>query len=188
MKDILLGQDELKSIAARVGKEISDSLKGEDRIPLIVGVLKGSLNFMMDVLAHIDIPIYTDYIQVSSYVGSKSSGTVKLLKDVNYDCEGRSVVIVEDIVDTGLSMQYLIEHFKLHHPKRVLVATLFDKKNARKVKVPLDFVGYVLEQNDFLIGYGLDYNQLQRNLPYVYKATPEDVKELDAILEKDGVD
>ena len=185
MKDILLDRQQLQDLAKRLGKEISETLKGETKVPLFVGVMKGSLNFMMDLIDNVDIPMYTDYIQIASYVGSKSSGTVKLLKDVSYDCEGRSVVLVEDIIDTGTSMKFLIEHFKLHRPKKVYVCALFDKKNARVVDVPIDFVGHVLERNDFLIGYGLDYNELQRNLPYVYKATPKDVAELDEILAKD---
>lgn len=185
MKDVLLSKEELQAIAKRLGKELSETLKDEAKVPLFVGVMKGSLNFMMDLIDNVDIPIYTDYIQIASYVGSKSSGTIKLLKDVSYDCQGRSVVIIEDIVDTGLSMKYLIDHIQLHNPKKVYVCALFDKKNARKVEVPIDFAGHVLEGNDFLIGYGLDYNELQRNLPYVYKATPKDVRELDEILARD---
>ena len=182
---IVLNAEQIAEITSKLGHELADELRGAKKIPLIVGVMKGSLNFMMDLIKHIDIPIFTDYIQVSSYEGTASSGKVRLFKDILYDCTDRIVVIVEDVVDTGLSMQYLINHVKLNNPERIIVCSLLDKKNAREVPVKVDFAGVVLEKNDFLIGYGLDYNELERNIPYIYSATPEDVKELDDILAKD---
>lgn len=184
-KNIVLSAEQIAEVTTRLGKQLGETLRGAKKVPLIVGVMKGSLNFMMDLIKHIDVPIFTDYIQVSSYEGTASSGHVRLYKDILYDCTDRIVVIVEDVVDTGLSMQYLINHVKLNNPERIIVCSLLDKKNARQVPVQVDFAGVVLEKNDFLIGYGLDYNELERNIPYIYSATPEDVKRLDDILNKD---
>ena len=186
MKDILLNENEIKEICQRVGKEISLKLKNEDRIPLLVGVMKGSLNFMIELMKYIEVPFYTDYIQISSYYGTQRSNIIRLLKDVSYDCTNRSVVIVEDIVDTGHSMNFLIDHIKRHQAKNVYVCTLIDKKVAREVEVPIDFTGFVLDRNRFLIGFGLDYSELERNLPYIYEADEEDVARLKKILDKDG--
>ena len=184
-RNIVLSPEQIQEVTTRLGLELNEALKGAKKVPLIVGVMKGSLNFMMDLIKHITVPIFTDYIHVSSYEGTASSGRVRLYKDIIYDCSDRIVVIVEDVVDTGLSMQYLINHVNLNKPEKIIVCSLLDKKNARQVPVQVDFAGVILEKNDFLIGYGLDYNELERNLPYIYSATPGDVKQLDAILEQD---
>ena len=185
MGKIILSQEQIDEICQRLGKEISDTLRNDKKIPVIVGVLKGSMNFMMDLIKYIDIPMFTDYIQVSSYSGTQSTGLVQLLKDLSYDCSDRSVVIVEDVVDTGRSMRYLQEHIKTHHPKKIYVCALFNKQAARVENITVDFKGYELQGNEFLIGYGLDYRELERNLPYVYGATPEDVARLDKVLEEE---
>lgn len=184
-KNILLTENQIKEIVTRLGKEITKTIKNDDKLPVIVGVMKGSLNFMMDLLKEIKCEVYTDYIQISSYSGTASTGMIRLIKDLSFDCRGRTVVIVEDIIDSGNSMKYLVEHIKSHSPSKVYVCALFDKINARPIPFHTDFVGMTLTKNDFLIGYGLDYNELGRNLPYVYSATKEDVDELDVILEKD---
>ena len=111
---------QIQAICKRIGKEISDKLAGDERIPVLVGVLKGSLNFMLDLMKYISIPFYTDYIQISSYKKTERQDTVRLVKDISFDCYDRSVVIVEDIVDTGYSMDYLIRHLAIHHPKCIL--------------------------------------------------------------------
>ena len=185
MQNIILNEKQIQAICKRIGKEISDKLAGDERIPVLVGVLKGSLNFMLDLMKYISIPFYTDYIQISSYKKTERQDTVRLVKDISFDCYDRSVVIVEDIVDTGYSMDYLIRHLAIHHPKCIYVCTLFDKKLARIKEVPIDFCGVTLDRNRFLIGYGLDYNELERNLPYVYEADEEEVARLDKLSEED---
>ncbi len=182
MKGLLLDEQQIKEICQRVGQEITEKLQGEEKIPVIIGVLKGSLNFMIEMMRYIKVPFYTDYIQISSYYGTQRSNIVRLLKDISYDITDRTVIIVEDIVDTGYSMQFLMEHMKRHQAKNVYVCALIDKKVAREVEVPIDFCGYVLERNRFLIGYGLDYNELERNLPYIYEADGDDVQRLDEVL------
>ncbi len=186
MKEVLLNEQQIDEICQRVGKEISEKLKNEEKIPLLVGVMKGSLNFMIGLMKYITVPFYTDYIQISSYYGTQRSNIVRLIKDVSYDCTDRSVVIIEDIVDTGHSMNFLIDHLNRHQAKKVYVCTLIDKAVAREVEVPIDFTGFVLDHNRFLIGFGLDYNELERNLPYIYEADDEDINRLDAVLNKDG--
>lgn len=183
---IVLNKEQIEEITAKLGKQISDDLRNDKKLPVIVGVMKGSLNFMMDLLKHIDIPCYTDYIQISSYSGTRSTGVIKLVKDLSYDCRGRTVLIVEDIVDTGNSMSYLIKHVKTHAPEQVKVCTLFDKKPARVTDVHCDYVGQEITGNEFLIGYGLDYNEIGRNLPYVFAASPEDVEEYKKLFEQDS--
>ena len=183
MKGMLLTEEQIQEICQRIGQEISEKLKDEDKIPVLVGVMKGSLNFMVEMMKHIKVPFYTDYIQISSYYGTKRSNIVRLLKDISYDITDRTVIIVEDIVDTGYSMNFLVDHMKRHQAKNVYVCALIDKKVAREVEVPIDFCGYVLERNRFLIGFGLDYNELERNLPYIYEADESDVNRLDKVLE-----
>lgn len=185
MGQVILSHEELQAMAKRIAHEIVQTVKNDKKIPVLVGVMKGSLNFMFEIMNNINIPVYTDYIQISSYEGSSRGNSTRLLKDLSFDCEGRSVILIEDIVDTGHSMKYLVKHFEAHNPKKVYVCAMFDKKNARQVDVPIDFCGKILERNDFLIGFGLDYNELERNVPYVYSATKEDLERLDKALQQD---
>ena len=186
-KKILLSQEQIIEICKRIAKEIKGALKDETKIPVFVGVLKGSMNFMMDLLKYVDIPMFTDYIQVSSYQGTNSTGRVRLIKDLSFDCHGRSIVIIEDIIDTGHSMHFLKQHIQTHNPKKIYVCTLFNKEYARACDdVKADFVGMELKEDKFLMGYGLDYNELERNTPYVYMIDPKDAGELQAIIDKDN--
>ena len=185
MDKIILSEEQIQEICKRIAGEITEALKDDKKIPVFVGVLKGSLNFMMDLMKYIKFPIYNDYIQISSYEGTTSSGKIRLVKDLSFDCEGRSIVIIEDVIDTGLSMHYLIEHMKVHNPKRIYVCALFDKSYARAIDVKTDFIGVKLDHNVFLMGYGLDYNELERNVPYVYGADKEDVERLQKRLDED---
>ena len=182
MKGMLLNQEQIEELCQRIGKEISEKLQNEEKIPVLIGVMKGSLNFMIGMMKYITVPFYTDYIQISSYYGTQRSNIVRLLKDISYDISDRTVIIVEDIVDTGYSMNFLIDHMMRHQAKKVYVCALIDKKVAREVEVPIDFCGYVLDRNRFLIGFGLDYNELERNLPYIYEADGDDVNRLDEVL------
>lgn len=182
--EILLSQDKIQEICKDLGNKITDQVKDDEKTPVVVGVMKGALNFMMDLVKNIKCPMYTDFIHISSYQGTSTSGSITLTKDITRDCKDRTVVVVEDIVDTGLSMHFLIEHIKVKFkPKRIIIVALFDKINARKIDVQIDYVGHVLKDNRFLLGYGLDYNELCRNVPYVYCADEEEIKRLDNITE-----
>lgn len=183
MDKIILSEQEIKDVCVRLGAQITNDLKNEEKIPVFVGVMKGALNFMMDLLKRVDLPLYTDYIQISSYVGTQTSGVVFLSRDTSVDLTGRTVVIIEDVVDTGISMDYLVKHMMKKGPKRVLVCTLFDKKVARKVPVQIDYFGKELTANEFLLGYGLDYNEIHRNEPFVFTPAEGEIKALDEYIE-----
>ena len=185
MRKILLSEENINETCKRVAREIEEKIKGEDRIPLLVGVMKGAMNFMMEVIKHITVPIYTDFIQISSYFGTQRTNNVRLLKDIEFDCTNRTVIIVEDIIDSGYSMNFLVDHIKRNGAKNVYVCTLIDKKLAREVEVPIDFCGYVMKEKHFVVGFGLDYNEVGRNIPYIYEVDEEELNYLDDILKKD---
>ncbi len=185
MKRIILTEQEIEEISQRIAAEIDSKIENEKRIPVLVGVMKGALNFMASLMKYIKHPIYTDYIRISSYSGTKRSNNVRLLKDISFDCTDRTVIIVEDIIDSGHSMKFLIEHMKLNGAKKVYVCTLIDKAVAREVEVPIDFVGHTMQENKFICGFGLDYYELVRNIPYVFEVDDEDIKKWDALIEKD---
>lgn len=183
--EIVMSEKEILKACKRIGKQISKDLKNEDRVPLILGVMKGGLPFMMDMIKYITIPVFTDFIQVSSYSGTERGNEVKLVKDITYDIENRTIILVDDIVDSGNSISYLINHLKkTYNPKQILTCVLFDKINARITPVNIDYAGNILEENKFLCGYGLDYKELYRNIPYVFVPTPEEIAAEDEYLNK----
>mgnify|MGYP002515423131 CR=1 FL=1 len=185
MKELILSKEEIETISKCLGEQISKDLQNEEKPPLFICVLKGALNFMAELLKSVTIPILTDFVQLSSYEGMKTTGKVNIKHGLETNPDGRTVVIVEDVVDTGLTMQalkgYLQKEFK---PKKILVCSLFDKVNSRLVEAKVDYVGKILTENKFLIGFGLDYDELERNVPYVYTPSKEDLIALNAILEK----
>jgi hypoxanthine phosphoribosyltransferase len=186
MKEMVMTEADIVSACRRLGRQLTEDLKGEEKLPLFVCVMKGAMPFMVDLLKYVDVPLIEDYVQLESYSGTKSTGEVRLLRDLSTSIDGRSVVIVEDVVDTGLSMAFLTKHIRESgKPKRVLVCALFDKKIARQIEVKVDYAGRVLSENKFLLGYGLDYKGLKRNVPYVYIPTSEEVKAMDELLAKD---
>lgn len=185
MKKIILSEKEIEQICQRIAGEIDAKIANEEKVPLLVGVMNGALNFMMALIKYIKHPIFTDYIRISSYFGTTRTNNVRLLKDISYDCTNRTVIIIEDIIDSGYSMKFLTEHIKLNGAKKVYVCALIDKAVAREVEVPIDFVGYTMQENQFVAGFGLDYNELERNIPYIYEVDENDLKKMDEILEKD---
>jgi hypoxanthine phosphoribosyltransferase len=185
MKEIVMSEKEIGEACKRIGKSLTQELSYEEKLPLFVCVMKGAMNFMVDLLKQVEVPLFEDYVQLQSYSGTKTTGQVLLKRDISTPIDGRTVVVVEDVVDTGLSMNFLLAHLKsIGKPKRIIVCALFDKKIARKVETQVDYAGRVLEENKFLLGYGLDYNGLKRNVPYVYVPTHEEVQEMDVLLAK----
>lgn len=185
MQELVMSHEEIVEATTRIGTALSKRLKKDEKLPVFVCVMKGAMNFMIDLIEHVDIDILVDYIQISSYEGDKSTGKITLKQDISTNLKGRTVVIVEDVIDTGLSMKYLIEHIKEKYgPKEVVVAALLDKACARKVPVQIDYVGKTLNQNKFVVGYGLDYREIHRNDPFVYVPTPEEVKRMDEAVER----
>ena len=186
MKKIILSEQEIDQICQRIAKEIDERIANEKKVPLLVGVMNGALNFMMSLMKYIKHPIFTDYIRISSYFGTTRTNKVRLLRDVSFDCTGRTVIIIEDIIDSGYSMKFLTDHIKLNGAKQIFVCALIDKAVAREVEVPIDFCGYVMNENQFVAGFGLDYNELERNVPYIYEVDENDLKEMDRILAEDA--
>ncbi|SDC71034.1 hypoxanthine phosphoribosyltransferase [Shouchella lonarensis] len=171
MREILITEEEIQEKVKLLGREISNEYDG--KFPLFVGVLKGALPFMADLIKQVDIHVEIDFMDVSSYgKGTVSSGEVKIVKDLNTKVEGRDVVIVEDIIDSGLTLSYLIELFKYRKAKSVKVVTLLDKPEGRKVDLVPDRAGFIVP-DEFVVGYGLDFAERYRNLPYVGVLKPE---------------
>lgn len=183
MKKIVANNKQLQSVAKKIGRNLTKDLSREKKIPVVVGILKGSLNFMMDLVKNINLNVYTDYIQVSSYEGTNSTGKVKIKKDLSIDMKNRTLILVEDVIDTGISMKFLLDYLKKkHQPKRIILVALFDKKYRRKQEIKIDYVGITLKGDEFLYGYGLDYKELGRNLADVYALSKKEVLEIDKSL------
>jgi len=163
--EVLVGAEELKQRVAELGAEISADYEGRDLV--LVGVLKGAVLFIADLMRHLSVPCELDFMAVSSY-GSKtdSSGVVRILKDLDAPIEGRDVLIVEDIIDSGLTLQYLLRNLRARSPRSLEVCSLLTKPERRRVDLPTRYVGFEIP-NRFAIGYGLDHDQRYRNLDYV---------------------
>jgi len=160
----LISDEEIRTRVVALGAEITDKFRGKDLI--VVGVLKGSFMFFADLIREIDTDVTTDFCAVSSYTDMHSSGEIKLTLDLSRSIRDRHVLIVEDIVDTGLTMNFLKRHFEAHKPKSLQCAALLYKPDALKEKCPVDYIGFKIP-NDFVVGYGLDYQGYFRNLPYI---------------------
>lgn len=164
--EVLLSEDQIQKRIIELGKEISSDYA--DRVPVFVGVLNGAFIFMADLLKQISINCEVDFYKLSSYGDAKiSSGKVKLLKELNCDVNERDVIIVEDIVDSGLSIKYLEDIFKEHNPASMRVVSLLRKPKSLKYDVKIDYIGFDIPSK-FVIGYGLDYEQKYRNLKSIY--------------------
>jgi len=160
---VLLSSDQIQARILEMGKEIAADYQGRE--PHLVGVLKGACPFMTDLAQAIELPLTLDYIAVSSYgKATKSSGEVKLVKDLDQGLDGRDLLVVEDIVDTGLTLNYLMNVLRARNPRTLKVAALLSKPSRRLVQVEVDYVGFSIE-GLFVVGYGLDYNEKYRNLP-----------------------
>lgn len=161
-----LSEEEIQKRIAELGKQISEEYKA--KLPIFIGVLNGSFMFMADLLKHITINCEMDFFKLSSYGDEKiSSGKVKMVKDLNADINDRHLIIVEDIIDTGLSINYIEQLIKEHTPASMKVVTLLVKPESLKYEVKIDYIGFKIP-NKFVIGYGLDYAQKYRNLSSIY--------------------
>ena len=162
---VLFDSEAIEKRVSEMGKEISEAYKGV--VPILVGVLKGCIMFMSDLIKHIKIPLKMDFIAVSSYHGTQpTSGAVRIVKDLDHVIEGRELLVIEGIVDTGMTVGYILRNLQARQPKSIRLCTFLDKPARRIVNVPIDFCGYEIPDR-FVVGYGLDFLQLYRNLPYV---------------------
>ncbi len=171
IKEILISEEEIKEKTRELGELLSEEYKG--KTPLMIGILKGAILFMSDLVRTMKINVEIDFMAVSSYGAStQSSGVVRILKDLDSTIEGRDIIIVEDIIDSGLTLSYLIDLFKRRNVNSIKVVTLLDKPHHRTVDFKPDYTGFVVP-DEFVVGYGLDYAEKYRNLPYIGVLKPE---------------
>ena len=163
IKSILFTEEQIENKCSELGKRISEDYEGE---VLCVGILKGAVPFMAELIKRIENPIKMDFMDVSSYEGSTSTGKIKILKDVENNVSGKDVLIIEDIIDTGNTLSYLTEIFKLRGAKSVKICALLTKPSRREKEVAAKYIGFEIEDY-FVVGYGMDYNERFRNLPYI---------------------
>ncbi len=169
---VLLAEEQIQEKVREMARRISRDYLG--KTPVLVGILKGCVYFLADLMRNLELEHEVDFISISSYAsGVKSSGTVRMLKDLDHDISGRDVLIVEDIIDSGLSLSYLRKNLLSRNPRSLAIATLLDKRVPRERQVFVDYVGFEIE-NHFVVGYGLDFAERFRELPYVAILEPED--------------
>ncbi len=171
IKEILISQEQIQAKCQEIGSQLTNEYEG--KFPLAIGVLKGALPFMSDVLRSINTHLEMDFMDVSSYGNEmRSSGEVKIVKDLDTKVEGRDILIIEDIIDSGLTLSYLVDLFKYRKANSIKIVTLLDKPEGRTVDIKADVVGFEVP-NEFVVGYGLDYQEKYRNLPYIGILKPE---------------
>lgn len=163
--EVLIPEDKINERVCQIAQEISEDYEGKE--VLLVGILKGAVIFMADIARKISLPVFLDFMAVSSYgSATRSSGAVQIIKDIGASIEGKNLIVVEDIVDSGLTLKYLLENLSARGPASLKTCVLLDKPEARKVEVQIDYKGFEIP-DDFVVGYGLDYAQKYRNLPYI---------------------
>ncbi len=166
---VLLTEAQIRDRIQEMGAALADRYRGKN--PILVTLLKGGFIFLADLSRAMRIPHEVEFMLVRSYEGESSTGSVQIMQDLKQNIEGRHVILVEDIVDTGLTLAYIREHLILRHPASLIVCSLLDKEAARTEEVDVEMVGFRIE-NEFVVGFGLDYNQLYRNLPYLAVIDP----------------
>ena len=164
--EVLIGEEEIRAKVRELGAKISADYNNSS--VTLVSVLKGSLPFMADLMRAIEIPVQIDLMEVSSYGGAttETSGLVRILKDLSSSIEGRDVLIVEDIIDTGLTLNYLLRYLRGKNPSSLRICALLDKPARRLVEIPIDYTGFTIP-DEFVVGYGLDFGEFYRNLPFI---------------------
>ena len=173
--EVLIDQETLSSRVAELGAEVSADYDGRDL--LLIGVLKGAVFFMADLMRHITVPCEVDFMAISSYGDSTdTSGIVRILKDLDINIEGRDVLVVEDIIDSGLTLSYLMRNLESREPASLEICALMTKPSRRQIDVPVRYIGFEIPDR-FVIGYGLDFAERYRNLPYVAVLSDEMIPE-----------
>ena len=172
IEKVLITEEEIQARIRELGEELTREYEGKD--PIVVGVLKGVVIFYADMIRELKVPCQMDFMWISSYAGTNSTGDMIVRKDVSADVKGRHVLILEDIFDTGNSLDFVVKHLQSKEPASLKICTLLDKPERRKEGITLqaDWTGFVVP-NEFVVGYGLDFNEHFRNLPYVGVLKPE---------------
>lgn len=184
--EIVLTKEQIDEVITRIADELNNKFKNQTHIPVFISVLKGAEPFFNDLIKKCNFEMKMDFIQVSSYSGTSSTGVIHLKKDITENIKGKDVYIVEDIIDTGLTLNYLKQYIQLNYqPKSITIVCLIDKKPLRKVDLKADIVGVTLNQNKFLCGYGFDYNELARHYDYLFVPSKKQLEAWDKLLEED---
>ena len=185
MERLILSEDEIERICERLGKEIDEDLEQlDDSVPVVMGVMNGGMPFFYELVKHITHPILLDTIKVNSYRGTESSNEVTVDKEPDFDLRDRDVVLVEDIIDTGVTMNFLKESINSHYHPRSLKICVLIKRNAIEMKydVAPDFIGLCTDEQKYIVGFGFDYYGLCRNTPYIFVPSTKDIKEWNEYL------
>ena len=188
MRTIVLSEQDIEALCKRIGKQLSDKFRNSEKPPVMICVLRGATPFFVDLIQEMDIPLVVDFIQISSFAGTESTGSVALKRDIISNIKDRDIVVVDDVLDTAISMKFLLEFFKKkYHPASITTVTLLDKTAERKVEFNVDYVGKTIERG-FLVGYGLDYYELYRNYKYVFIPDEEELRRCDEYVKKANID
>ena len=172
---VLVTHEQIEEMLERLSAQLNKDYAGRHLV--VVGILTGAFIFTSDLIRRLTMPVTVDFMQVSSYVGEVSSGVLKIKKDLSYDIEGKDVLIVEDIVDTGNTLKYVLAKLQERGPKSVKICTMLNKESRRTADLHADYVGFEIDDL-FVIGYGLDFDQKYRNLPYISYLEEDDVESL----------
>ena len=173
IEKVVFTEEEIRAKIRELGQRITEDYKDAKETIYCVGILKGAVVFYTDLVREIDLPVHFDFMIASSYGnGTSTSGTVKILKDLDYDVEGKHLIIIEDIIDSGTTMNYLMKYFRERKPKSVKLCALRSKPSRRTVDVSIDYCGFEIP-DEFIVGYGLDYAEKYRNLPFIGVLKPE---------------
>lgn len=171
IESVIFSEEKLQSIVKDLGKQITEDYAGKN--VMLLGVLKGSVVFMSDLMRAIDLPLRIEFMSVSSYgTGVTSSGVVRVINDINVDIKGYHIIIIEDILDSGRTLSHLVNHLSAKDPESIEICTLFDKPERREANVYAKYIGAKVP-DAFIVGYGLDYSEVYRNLPYIGVLKPE---------------
>lgn len=162
---VLISAEDVQRRIQELAEQISRDYANSEKL-IAVGVLKGSVFFLVDLLKHLSIPVAVDFFQTSSYAGGLEAGEVRIRKDLDLSVRGADVLLIEDIVDTGYTLRTILDLLRFRRAKTVKLCSLLDKPSRRKVEVPIDYLGFSIEDH-FVVGYGLDYDELYRNIPYI---------------------
>lgn len=162
--NILINKSKLEKRIEELGKQIEKDYEGKEIV--FIGILKGSVMFMSELAKNVKSNVVLDFMDVSSYEGTESTGKIKINKDIRDSIEGKDVIIVEDIIDTGRTLTYVLEYLKQKNPNSIKIATMLSKPSRRVMELNVDYIGFAIEDK-FIVGYGLDYNEKYRNLPYI---------------------
>ena len=188
MEKLILSEDEIVRVCSRLAKEIDSKLdETKNGVPVLVGIMNGALPFLYELVKHIKHPIEIDTIKASSYSGTETTGKVNITKEPDINLEGRDVILVEDIIDTGITMHYLREYVKGKNTPKNLYICILVKRETEKAQYDelADFTGLSTDEQRYIVGFGFDYYGLWRNEPYVFVPSKKDIEEWDKIIEDD---